>query len=274
MDATATVITHIVDVLVLPFGRTHQTLQLVWLSLLTGFGMAYVFKLTSSQRAIKRAKDRVKARILEMRLYQDDPVLIFRGLGGALRNNLVYLGAIFVPFLIIVVPMAIVFMQLDQRYSRTNLDPGATALLTVQLNEGIDPFQTSVDLTLGNGVAVRGNPVRDSVTRETVWKLFFEVGGTHELTVYAKGSSYTFPLTAEKSYRMIGFERKASGILEPIIHPGLPPVPPDSPFQRIAIDYPRATHPLLGWQVHWIVIFLVYSMIAATALKFLIGIEI
>jgi hypothetical protein len=123
-------------------------------------------------------------------------------------------------------------------------------------------------------VAVRGNPVRDSVTRETVWKLFFEVGGTHELTVYAKGSSYTFPLTAEKSYRMIGFERKASGILEPIIHPGLPPVPPDSPFQRIAIDYPRATHPLLGWQVHWIVIFLVYSMIAATALKFLIGIEI
>lgn len=274
MDATTTVITHIVDVLVLPFGRTHHTLQLVWLSLLTGFGMAYVFKLTSSQRAIKRAKDRIKARILEMRLYQDDPVLIFRGLGGALRNNLVYLGTIFVPFLIIVVPVAIVFMQLDQRYSRTNFEPGATGLLTVQLGEGVDPFQTPVELTLANGVALRGNPVRDSVTRETVWKLFVEVGGTHELTVYAKGSSYTFPLVAEKSYRMIGFEREASGVIEPLIHPGLPPVPQGSPFQRIEIDYPPAAHPLLAWEVHWIVIFLVYSVIAAFVLKLLIGIEI
>jgi len=274
MDAFATVISQIVDVLVLPFGRTHHTLQLVWLSLLTGLGMAYVFKLTSSQRAIKRTKDRLKARILEMRLYQDDAVLILRGLGGALRNNVVYLGTVFVPFLIIVVPVAIVFTQLDQRYSRSYLVPGSNPLLTIQLKEGLSPFDTGVDLTLGDGVAVRGKPVRDSVSRKVIWMLQVDLGGTHDVTVYAKGSSYTFPLVAESSYRMIGFERKASGLFEPIIHSGLPPIPPDSPFQLVAVDYPPARHPLLGWQVHWIVIFLVYSLISAAALKMLIGIEI
>jgi hypothetical protein len=274
MDTFATVISQIVDVLVLPFGRTHHTLQLVWLSLLTGLGMAYVFKLTSSQRAIKRTKDRLKARILEMRIYQDDAVLILRGLGGALRNNLLYLGTIFVPFLIIVVPVAIVFTQLDQRYSRSNLVPGSKSLLTVQLKEGFDPDETPVELTLEDGLALVGKPVRDSVSRKVIWKIQVDVGGTYDVVVYSKGTSYTFPLVAEDAYRMVGFERKAAGVFEPLIHFALPPIPLDSPFQLVALDYPAARHPLLGWQVHWIVIFLVYSLVSAAALKVLLGIEI
>lgn len=274
MDATATVITQIVDVIVLPFGRTHHTLQLVWLSLLTGLGMAYVFKLTSSQKAIKRTKDRLKARILEMRLYQDDPVLIFQGLSGALKGNLAYLGTVFVPFLIIIVPVAIVFMQLDQRYSRANLTPGSTVLLSAQLKEGFDPFQTGVELTRANGVTVQGKPVRDAATRETDWQLRVDSAGTHELTLYVKGTMYSFPLIAETSYRMVGHDRSASGVFEPLLHPGLPPFPIDSPLQRVRVEYPPARHWLLGMDVHWIVIFLVYSLVSAAALKFLIGIEI
>ncbi len=274
MDATATVISQIVDVLVLPFGRTHHTLQLVWLSLLTGFGMAYVFKLTSSQKTIKRIKDRIKARILEMRLYQDDPALIFSGLSGALKGNLAYLGTIFVPFLIIIAPVAIVFMQLDQRYSRGNLTPGSTVLLSVELKEGFDPFETGVELNVKEGVTIQGKPVRDAATRSTDWQIQVDSLGTHDLTLYAKGTSYVFPLVAETSYRMIGNERSASGVVEPLVHPGLPPFPIESPLQRVRVEYPPARHWLVGFDVHWIVIFLVYSLIAAAALKFLIGIEI
>lgn len=274
MDATATVITHIVDVLVLPFGRTHHTLQLVWLSLLTGVGMALVFKITSSQKTIKRTKDRFKARILEMRLYQDDPVLIFRGFGGALKNNLFYLGTIFVPFLIMIVPVAIVFTQLDQRYSRSYLTPGSTARLSVQLREAFDPFTTPVELHIEGGASAPGKPVRDLVTRETDWKIHVDAGGTPQITLYAKGASYSFPLVAESAYRMVGTERRAAALFEPILHPALPPIPPDSPFQRVSVEYPTASHWLLGWHAHWIVIFLVYSFVAALAMKVLAGIEI
>ncbi len=274
MDATATVITHIIDVLVLPFGRTHHTLQLVWLSVLTGVGMAYVFKITSSQKAIKRTKDRLKARILEMRLYQDDAVLIFRGLGGALKNNALYLTTIFVPFLIMIVPVAIVFTQLDQRFSRSYLTPGSTALLSVQLRDVLDPFTTPVEIHIEGGASPIGKPVRDLVTRETDWKILVDTGGMPQVTLYAKGASYSFPLVAESTYRMIGTERRASALFEPILHPGLPPIPPDSPFERVRVEYPPASHWLLGWHVHWIVIFLVYSMLAAFAIKVLAGIEI
>lgn len=274
METTARVISQIMDVLVLPFGRTHHTLQLVWLSLLTGLGMAYVFKLTSSQKAIKRTKDRLKARILEMRLYQDDLVLILKGLGGALRGNFAYLGTIFVPFLIIIAPVAIVFMQLDQRYSRANLTAGETVLLSVKLKEGFDPFQTGVELTRAEGVSIEGKPARDAATRETLWELRVDSTGTHPITLYAKGTTYSFPLVAEPFYRMIGNERSASGVFEPLLRPGLPPIPAASPLEKIRVEYPPARHWLLGMRVHWIVIFLVYSLISAAALKFLIGIEI
>ena len=275
MNFIATLITGLINVLVLPFGSTHHTLELVWLSLLTGLGMAYVFKLTSNQKAIKLAKDRVKARILEMRLYQDDPVLIFRGLGGALKGNFAYLGKIVVPFIVIVIPVAVIFMQLDERYSRAYLRPGSSTFLSVQLKEGFDPFEMRVGLKIeGEGVVVDGTPVRDAVTRETDWQLRVERGGTHQVTLSAGGSSYSFPIVAEKSYRMIGRERNSSSFIEPLLHPAMPPIPADSPIDRVRVNYSSASHWLLGWGVHWIVIFLVYSLISAAALKFLIKIEI
>jgi hypothetical protein len=209
-----------------------------------------------------------------MRLYQDDPVLIFRGLGGALKGNFVYLGKIVVPFIVIVIPVVVIFMQMDERYSRSHLRPGSSTLLSVQLEAGFDPFETEVVLSIDGGVVTHGMPVRDAVTRETDWQLRVERGGTHQVTLTAGGSSYVFPIVAEKSYRMIGHTKNASGFIEPLLHPALPTIPADSPIQRVRLDYPSSSHWLLGWGVHWIVIFLVYSLISAAALKFAIKIEI
>jgi uncharacterized membrane protein (DUF106 family) len=274
MNAIGSIITGFFDVLVLPFGTTHQTLALVWISLLTGVGMAYAFKITSNQKAIKKAKDRLKARILEMRLYQDDPVLIFKGLGGALRGNLVYLSTILVPFVVIVIPVMIVFMQLDGRYAKRYLESDATTILTVQLKEGTDPFVTDVGLDAGDGVIIVGNPVRVAETREVDWRLRVATPGTHQITLTAAGSSYSFPLVAQKSYKMIGHVRQASSFLEPFLHFPLPAIPDQSPFYSIHVEYPSARYPIFGWRVHWIVIFILYSLISAAVLKFALKIEI
>ena len=114
-------------------------LELVWLSLLTGVVMAVVFKYAQNARAIRAAKDKLKGRILEMRIYQDDPALIVKGFFGAMRANLRYLGTMLVPFIALLIPVVIVFMQMDERYGRRNLDPRAQTILSVQLKEGLDP---------------------------------------------------------------------------------------------------------------------------------------
>jgi hypothetical protein len=274
MDVVAKMISGFFDILLLPFGKAHHTLGLVWLSLLTGAGMAFVFKWTSNDKAIRRAKDRLKGRILEMRIYQDDPTLIVKAFGGTLRSNVVYLGTFLRPFAVLIVPVAIVFMQMDERYGRANLPESSTTVLSVQLREGFDPFQTSVTLDITGGVVRDSNPVRVSETREIDWRLRVARPGTSQATLIAGGASYTVPIVAETNYRMIGRERNASSFMEALVHPALPAIPKGSPFQRVQVTYPSSAYPLLIWHVHWIVIFLVYSFLAALALKFIIKFEI
>ena len=140
-------ITWLFDVLLLPFGQ-HHTLGLIWLSLLTGVAMAFIFKATSNQEAIKRSRDRFKAYILEIRIYQDHLTDILSGFWGTVRANLVYLRYALFPIFILIIPVVIVFMQMDERYGRKPFENGDASLLSVRLAPGTDPFR--VDAGIGS----------------------------------------------------------------------------------------------------------------------------
>jgi hypothetical protein len=266
-------ITKFFDLLVLPFGNNHVW-ALVVLSLVTGVVMAFVFKWTSNAKAIKAAKNRLKGRILEMKIYQDDPLLIIKAFGGTMKYNGVYLSKLLVPFVVLIIPVMIVFMQMDERYGRAPLGEANHTVLSVQLKDGMDPMSTNVSLTATGGVVQDSRAVRVSDSREVDWRLRVAEPGTHDVTVTANGSSYTFPVVAEDDYRMIGHERNASAFIEPLLHPAMPAIPGDSPFLKIHIEYPGTDYPFLWWDTHWIVIFLIYSAGAAIALKFIIKFEI
>lgn len=273
MNMVGQMITGLFNGILLPFGSTHHTLALVVLSLLTGIGMGFVFKWTSNERAIRVAKDRLKARILEMRIYQDDPILILKGLGGTLKSNGAYLRALLKPMVFLMIPVIIVFMQMDERYSRRPLDEGARTILSVQLANGLSPFENDVALSSDGGIVEDSRPVRVEDTGEIGWRLRVESPGTYDVTLSTGDHSYTFPVVAEDAYKMIGRERTTAWI-EPLLHPAMPAIPSGSPFEKIEIHYPGARYPLLLWNVHWIVIFIVYSFISALALKFIIKFEV
>lgn len=273
MSFLATLITGLFNLIVAPFGAGH-TIALIVLSLLTGVLMAFIFKWTQNPRAVRAAKDKLKARILEMRIYQDDPALIVSAFGHTMTANLRYLGTMIVPFLVLIVPVILIFMQLDERYGRTFLPIGGKTILSVQLKDGFDPYATQVDLEIANGVVQDSRPVRITSTREIGWRLRVDGWGTFPATLRAAGTSYTFPIVAEMQHRMIGHTREGSSFLEPLLHPHFGPIPEDSPIERVSLVYPPARYSLLFWKVHWIAIFLVYSALSALILKFVIGFEI
>lgn len=252
---------------------SHHTVALVVLSLLTGVLMAFVFKWTSNPRAIKTAKDRLKARILEMRIYQDDPLLILRAFGGTLKSNGVYLSKLLRPVIFLVPPVMIVFMQMDARYSHRPLSEGSQTILSVTLADGTDPYTTPITLETPPGVVAETKPVRVAGPPEVDWRLRITEAGTHTIAVKVAGEAYTFPLVAGPAYRMIGAARHRDGLMEPLLHPALPAIPDQAPIAGVSLRYPSASYPLLAWNVHWIVVFLAYSLIAAIALKFIIKFE-
>jgi uncharacterized membrane protein (DUF106 family) len=267
------IITKVFDVIVLPFG-SNRMLALSVISLLTGVALIFLFKATSDQKRIKATRDKFKARILEMRLYQDDIILIHKALFAALGTNLAYLRVSLKPILVLLAFVFLIFIQLDERYGRGYLEPGGKSLLTVVLKDGLDPMSTSFDLSAGGGVAVDSPPVRSTVERSINWRIRVEDEGSHHLDVKVIDNTYRLPITAERSNAPIGFVRTAGSFSNPLLHPGLPKIPGDSPIQSVELHYPSASYSLFGWKTHWLVVFIIFSFVGALIPKFIFKIEI
>lgn len=273
MEFVSRIITIVLDLLVRPFGPERHTLGLVWLSLLSGAGMALVFRATTNRERIRSAKARFRSYIYEMRLYQDSLRIVFTAFFQSLWSNAIYIRSVLLPVLILVIPVILMINQLDERYGASHLRAGDASVISIRLAEGTDPLTTEAALGCSPGASVDAGPVRIPGTEEISWRVRIDEEGTHEATLSIGGGEYSFRLVAEPSHWKIGRSRGTKA-LEPLLHPAMPPIPDGSGIEHVRVDYPRASYPLLFWRVHWLVIFLVYTVIGAFAVKLTIGLEI
>lgn len=267
------IVTKIFDILVLPFGA-NRAAALSVLSLLTGVALIFVFKAVSNQRKIKETREKFKAYILEMRIYQDDIILIHKALFKALGTNLTYLRVSLVPILAMLAVVFVIFVQLDERYGRRSLEPADRALLTVQLKDGLDPMKASFELKADDGLVVDSPPVRSTAQSRIYWRLRANEPGIHQLGLAVYDKKYRFPVYAEVSNGPIGHVRTDGSVFSPLLYPSLPRIPKDCPVKSVELRYPPADYPLLLWRTHWLVVFIVFSFVGALIPKFVFRIQV
>src|SRR5438128_12151774 len=77
----------------------------VLLSLIIGLLMVVVFCYTSDQKAIRLAKDQLKAHLLAVRLFQDQLPVVLRLYGGIVRCTGPCLRMACKPLLLVIIPM-------------------------------------------------------------------------------------------------------------------------------------------------------------------------
>ncbi len=259
MDSIARVITVLFDAVSLPFG-SRRALALVMLSLLSGALFALLFRFTSKPAAIKRARDRFQARVLEMRLYPDDPVLLTRAFFGALATQGSYLRATLKPVLILLVVALPVFFQIESRFARRPLRANERAVVTMTLKPGLDVHAVPVSLTGSNEIAVESRSVRAPATREIVWRVEPKARGQHDLVARAYDLEYHFPLNAAENARALGCKREASS-WDSFRHAGLPSIPAPAAFQSVRVSYPEASYRVFGASFGWLSLFLLGTLV-------------
>jgi hypothetical protein len=241
------------------------------ISALTGALAMLIFRALSSQARIRATRNAITAHVLEMRIYQDDLALILRALGAALATHLRYLRLVLVPVLGIAIVMALVFIQLDARFSRAPLRPGESAMVTATLRSGTDVMSAPIELEAGDGAAVHGPRVRVFARREVNWQVCAERAGAPRLTLRFGNVRYELRLAAQPGAGIVGRHRSQAPF-EALWQPGLPPLPPE--IDRVEVRYPPARHSLLGWETHWLIVFAFWSLAGALALKLWLRVEI
>ena len=104
------------DLAMAPLQGLSPSTSLLLLSAALGLLFLLVFRLTSNQDAIGRLRRRMGAHLLEFRLFQHSLGIQWSALSRMLLANLIYLKYVARPLLVMLVPLGLVLIQLDQWY--------------------------------------------------------------------------------------------------------------------------------------------------------------
>lgn len=259
----------------LPFREMSPWFGMAAVSLLTALLMLEVFKLTSNQTAVRKAKDRIKAHLLELRLFKDDMRVSLGAQGAILKANMSYIGANLKPLLVMIVPLVLILAQLSVWFDRRPLRPGEETLLKVILDKGTDPVGLGLDLAVPPGLSVDSPAVRIPDEGEVVWRLKALEEGSGRILLTVDGRTLAKSVTVGgRPLTKVSSLASRGSFWSRVLHPGEPPLPSGTPVRSIEVLYPAKSLAAFGVAVHWLVAYFVLSMAFGLALKGVFKVEI
>src|SRR5690242_16183574 len=115
--------------------RGSPSTLVIVISIVIGLLMVIAFRYTSDQKAIGRAKDRLKANLLAVRLFQDQLPVVMRAYARILGGTGTYLRLAFTPLLIAILPITFLIIQLDRYLGWMPFVPGQTFLVEARVSD-------------------------------------------------------------------------------------------------------------------------------------------
>ena len=163
------------------FGASLPLVIVVLVSVVTGLVMVVVFRYTSDQKAIRSAKDKLKAHLLAVRLFQDQLPVVLRSYGRILRGTATYLRLAFRPLLFVIIPITILIVQLDHYLGLVPFRAGESFLITTQASNA--NTLDDVSLQLPQGIAATASPVHVPASNEIVWRVVAENKSIRKISI-------------------------------------------------------------------------------------------
>lgn len=256
-------------VLLDPLATLPPLTGLTLVSVAAGIILLAGMRLCSDPQAIRAAKRKVQAHLLATRLYRHEPSTVGRSLGALLIALIPYLMQMLRPFVVLLIPFGLLFAHLDARYASRPLQPGERTIV-----KAIAAHGTPEDwrLEAPSGVAVDSVAVRLPSRHEIDWRVRAEAPGSYSLTLLA-GTEHV-----RKRIQVGGLSgavtQRAQATLPALFSaPTEAPIDSGSTVAAIEVEYPAQRFVVLGWSLHWIVIFLVVSSVVALLLRHRAGVE-
>ena len=258
-----------------PFKNIDPVWGLIVVSFLTSILMLGIFKATSDQQGIKKAKNLFKAHFLAIRLYRDDLGLIFNTMKNIIVSNLFYLKKSLRPMLFLIIPLGLVLIHLGTRYENRPLRVGENTILTVRLNENVSLDRLKeVQPLLPDGIKFEIPPVRIPRLGEINWRIVAVKSGDFEITFNLDGETFRKRLRISDELVTTSSRIASDSFTTTLMNPVESSLDSQSPVTMIAIKYPKRSLRVAGFDVHWLVAFFIFSLVSAFSLKGILGVEV
>src|SRR6266446_1052850 len=170
-------------------GVESPTVFVVLLSFVIGLLMVVVFRYTSDQKAIRIAKDHLKAHLLAVRLFQDQLQVVLNSYWRILGSTGRYLRLALKPLLYVIVPLTLLIVQVDRYLGFVPIAPGQPFLVKARAANSDVLDRTS--LQLPPGMTLTAPPVHVPAHNEIIWRVVAEKDGRYDLGIEAGTQSYS-----------------------------------------------------------------------------------
>ncbi len=264
-----------VGLMLLPFRSLSPWVGMTVVSFLTALLMLEVYKHTSNQAAIRRAKDRIKAHLLEMRLYQDNMRVTLAAQGAIVKANGAYMAANLKPLAVMIVPLVLILAQLSLWFDRAPLRPGEETLVKATLETPADPVAAGLALETPPGLELTAPAVRIPDLHEVVWRIKAMAPGAGRLVLRSGGRTLEKTVTVGGGpMTKVSAMASRGSIWKRVLYPGEPALPSGQPVRSIEILYPAKSLAAFGLNIHWLIAYLILSIVFGFAFKGVFKVEI
>ena len=273
IDLVNSSMTWIFDLLQAPFRDMDPIWSLVLFSVLSGIVLLLIYGKVSNQNAIRDTKRKIHAALLESILFRHDLRLSL----GAQWRMLIYGAKYFLlavpPIVILAVPCLLILAQLNLRYNAEPLQPGERALVKVTVANPSDLFH----VTASAPGAELTPPVRIASKNEVVWELKASDSSASTLSIrnQDKGTELESPLFVGAQDVLRVASVHSQNWLMKVLYPDGEGLLEKAPWiQELQITYPERRYPLFGVHMHWLVVFLLISILAGIFASKIFRVEI
>ena len=241
-------------------------------SVVVGLLMVVVFRYTSDQKAIGRAKDALKAHLLAVRLFQDQLPVVLGAYVKILAGTGRYLRLAFTPFLVAIIPMTFLLVQMDRYLGWMPLTTSQNFLLEAQADtpEVLD----RMELRLPDGLAISAPAVHIPDEKIVVWRLVAKWPGQYDVDVVAGGQAAGKHIVVASAMERISPVRLRGNFWGRMFSSAEPAIENSSAVRAISVNYSERTIPLFSMEWNWLVLFFIVSLISGFIFKSALGIRI
>ncbi len=273
MTALNAILVRVADAVLSPVTGLRPLAVMLALALVTALVVLGVMKVASNQVKMAAAKRRIHADLLEMRLYNDDLRALLRAQGALLRHNGAYLWLSMVPVLITALPLTLAIAQVQAWYGYSGLATGEAALVTADLRGPAPDVLPTLDAP---GLDVEGPALYFPSLKQVVWRVIPREAGAHllRLRVGAQGAPVEKTAQVGAAVARRSPSREPADFVNQLLYPSEAPLPGDSPIAAIRLTYQDRDLHVLGFELHWLVVYLAASFAFVLALRKPLGVVI
>jgi hypothetical protein len=180
------------------------------------------------------------------------------------------------PLLFLIIPVGLIILQMDAWYGQKPLRPGESTIFSISLADITpDDIPTNVSLEADGGLTVETPVLSIKETGELNWRVRAKEVGIHEVKVeMAERVFHKNIIVANGKLTRISPVSVSAGLWKSIFNPGVKYLPKNSLFRKIEVHYPSRSIEFLGLQIHWLILFFVFTTVIAFAFKNFFRVEI